>query len=66
MATKKEDTKVVPVEETPQSRIHFREFIQLHTNLDAVTSAGFKSTCGSTEWMYLDEWQECLDKYKSI
>ena len=66
MDSKDENTKVVresvKADQILPERIHIRQFLISHPELDAMQQVGFKALCGK-EWMRPDEWEEQLRKY---
>lgn len=60
MATKPNPVSIKSTHPLPQ-RIHFRQFIFMHPELDEMQVAGFKAYCGK-DWMYEKEWQDLYTK----
>lgn len=50
-----------PAQPRPQ-RIHFKQFILTHPELDDMQKAGLKAFCNNVEWMYASEWEGKLKK----
>lgn len=50
-----------PVQPNPQ-RIHFKQFIAMHPELDDMQKSGLKAFCGGIDWMYETEWNDKLSK----
>lgn len=66
MANKVSDTKVVsnPTPVLPE-RIHMKQFLAMHPELNEMQSAGFKALCGTKEWMRENEWVDKLNLYNN-
>lgn len=55
-------TKVAKSVESLPQRIHFKQFIAMHPELDDMQKAGFRAFCEGKDWMYESEWKKKLDE----